>query len=56
MDDREVEKILADVDSYKLPYQWSAKRAAELPGSLTGRRFYDGPCGWVVPLDTVGDG
>lgn len=51
-DDREVEKILADVDTYKRSGEWPGKR----PDSLLSRLLYDGPCGCVAPLDAVDDG
>lgn len=54
--DREVKKILADVDTYEWSSEWPGKRPDELSDSLLGRVLYDGPCGCVAPLDAVDDG
>jgi hypothetical protein len=56
IDDREVEKILADVDPYKWTYKWPAERSGKRPDSLPRGRLYDGPCGCVAPLVTVCEG
>ncbi len=55
-DDREVEKILADIDTYKRSGEWPGKRPDKRPASLLSRLLYDGPCGCVATLDAVGDG
>src|ERR1700691_478164 len=51
-DDREVEKVLADVDAYK----WSGGRLGKRPdkwfsSSRVGGWLYDGPRGCVAPLE-----